>query len=129
MKNQLFRNTPGLNITLELISFFGLKSLTDNHSFNKQNLIDLKTVEKINGILDKLSSYYLPCKSRIYLSDINEKKCITILRQFLKVHNYTLLYKEKFINNKKSIYYQIIPVQIMIDTNKSKKKKIVISFD
>lgn len=129
MKNQLFRNTPGLNITLELISFFGLKSLTDNHSFNKKNLIDLKTVEKINGILDKLSSYYLPCKSRIYLSDINEKKCITILRQFLKVHNYTLLYKEKFINNKKSIYYQIIPVQIMIDTNKSKKKKIVISFD
>lgn len=129
MKNQLFRNTPDLNITLELISFFGLKSLTDNHSFNKQNLIDLKTVEKINGILDKLSSYYLPCKSRIYLSDINEKRCIAILRQFLKVHNYTLLYKEKFINNKKSIYYQIIPVQIMIDTNKSKKKKIVISFD
>lgn len=130
MKNQLFRNTPDLNITLELISFFGLKSLTDNHSFNKQNLIDLKTVEKINGILDKLSSYYLPCKSRIYLSDINEKRCITVLRQFLKVHNYTLLYKEKFINNKKSIYYQIIPAQIMIDTNKSKKKKkIVISFD
>ena len=129
MKNQLFRNTPDLNITLELISFFGLKSLTDNHSFNKQNLVDLKTVEKFNEIIDKLSSYYLPCKSRIYLSDINEKKCITILRQFLKVHNYTLLYKEKFINNKKSIYYQIIPVQIMIDTNKSKKKKIVISFD
>jgi len=129
MKNQLFRNTPDLNITLELISFFGLKSLTDNHSFNKQNLIDLKTVEKINGILDKLSSYYLPCKSRIYLSDINEKRCITVLRQFLKVHNYTLLYKEKFINNKKSIYYQIIHVQIMIDTSKSKKKKIVISFD
>ena len=129
MKNQLFRNIPDLKFTLELLSYFGLCSLTDNHSFNKQNLIDLKTVDKFNENIDKISKYYIPCKSRVYLSNLTEKKCITILRQFLKVHNYTLMYKEKYVNSKKSIHYQIVPVQININTEKKEKKKIVISFD
>jgi hypothetical protein len=129
MKNQLFRNIPDLNFTLELLSFFGLSSLTDIHSFNKQNLMDLKTVDKIIQNIDRISKYYLPCKSRVYLSNLTEKKCITILRQFIKVHNYTLMYKEKYLNSKKSVYYQVIPIQIDINTEKKEDKKIVISFD
>lgn len=129
MKNQLFRNIPDLKFTLELLSFFGLSSLTDIHSFNKINLMDLKTVDKIIENIDRISSYYLPCKARVYLSKLTEKKCITILRQFIKVHNYTLMYKEKYLNSKKSIYYQVVPTQIDINTEKEKEKKIVISFD
>jgi hypothetical protein len=129
MKNQLFRNIPDLKYTLELLSYFGLNSLTDHHSFTKKNLIDLKTVDKISKNIDQLSKYYIPCKSRIYLSDLTEKKSITILRQFLKVHNYTLMYKEKYLNSKKSVHYQIVPIQININTEEKEKKKIIISFD
>ena len=129
MKNQLFRNIPDLKFTLELLSYFGLYSLTDIHSFNKQNLIDLKTVDKISKNIDQISKYYIPCKSRIYLSNLTEKKCITILRQFIKVHNYTLMYKEKYLNSKKSVYYQVVPIQIDINTEEKEKKKVIISFD
>jgi hypothetical protein len=43
-----------------------------------------------------------------YLEDINEKKCITILRQFLKYIDYNLKMKEKYINGVKNYRYFII---------------------
>jgi len=129
MKNQLFRNTPDLKFTIELLSYFGINSFTDNHSFSKRNLVDLKTVDKFNENIDNISKYYIPCKSRVYLSDLTEKRCITILRQFLKVHNHTLMYKEKYLNGKKNVCYQVVPIQINIDTEKKEKKKVIISFD
>jgi len=76
MKNQLFRNIPDLKITLELLSFFGLNSLKDVHSFNKQNLVDLKTTAKFTENIDRISKYYIPCKSRIYLSNLTEKNVL-----------------------------------------------------
>jgi len=33
------------------------------------------------------------------------------------------------LNSKKSVYYQVVPVQIVINTEKKEDKKIVISFD
>ena len=70
------------------------------------NLEDLETVKQMNNIIDSLSLFYIPCKSKQYLTDLTEKKCITILRQLLKIHNYTLFSKEKFIKGKKYLFYQ-----------------------
>ena len=61
-------------------------------------------------------------------TDLTLKRCIVILRQFLKCHNYNLYSKEKFIKGvKHNIYYvghesdkNIVPMR---------KEKIVISFD
>jgi len=39
------------------------------------------------------------------------------------------MYKEKYLNRKKCVNYQVIPIQIDINTEKKEKKKIVISFD
>ena len=77
---------------------------------------------------EELLRYYIPCKAKIYLLNIDEKRCITILRQFLKVHNYTLMSKEKYVKGKKSLFYQVIPIQIDMDTNRE-SEKVIINFD
>ena len=129
MKNQLFRHTPDEKFTLEVLSFFGINGFEDNHSFTRTNLEDLNTVDHMNKIIDSLSLYYIPCKSKQYLTDLNEKKCITILRQFLRTHNYTLFSKEKFMKGKKQLYYQVVPKQVELTTTNREQNQIIISFD
>ena len=106
MKNQLFRISPDLKITEQLLNLFGIKNMEDNHSFTRENLNDLKTVEKMNEMIDELIKYYIPCKSKKYLTELNEKKCVTILRQFLKIHNHTLISKEKYVKSKNEMWSQ-----------------------
>ena len=127
-KNQLFKIYPNIEITEKLLEYFGIKGLDDNHSFTRGNLSDLNTVENISEIYDELIRYYIPCKGKKYLIDLNEKKCITILRQFLKIQNYTLMSKEKYTGGKKILFYQVIPQQIDMKTNRD-SEKVVISFD
>ena len=129
MKNQLFRISPDLKITEQLLNLFGIKNIEDNHSFTRENLNDLKTVEKMNEIIDDIMKYYIPCKSKKYLSDLNEKKCVTILRQFLKIHNHTLISKEKYVKAKKHLFYQVIPQQIDMLTKNRESEKVILSFD
>jgi len=128
MKNQLFRISPDLKITEKLLNIFGINSLEDNHSFTKLNLRDLDTVDKLNEMNEELLRYYIPCKARMYLENIDEKRSITILRQFLKIHNHTLMSKEKYVKGKKSLFYQVIPMQIDMNTDRN-LEKVVISFD
>ena len=110
VKNQLFRVLPDF--------------------FTKDIINELKTVDKLNKLKEKLHTYYLPCKSRVYLNGINEKKCITILRQFIKVYNYTLISKERYINRKKLCVYRLIKLDDKPKTSpNSSKKDIVISFE
>ena len=87
--------------------------------FTKQDLTNLNIIDKMNNIKEKLQIYYLPCKSKVYLKDLNEKKCITILRQFLKHIDYNLKLKEKYIKGKKIYLYYIYAC----------KEKILITFD
>tara|TARA_Y100001936_G_C15893881_1_gene569503 strand:+ start:21 stop:416 length:396 start_codon:yes stop_codon:yes gene_type:complete len=127
-KNQLFKVSPNIQITEKILENFGIKGMDDNHSFTRENLSDLNTVDNINNMYDELIRYYIPCKGKKYLTDLNEKKCITILRQFLKILNYTLMSKEKYIKGKKTLFYQVIPQQIDMNTNRD-SEKVVISFD
>jgi hypothetical protein len=128
MKNQLFCISPDLKISTKILNLFGISDFNDNHSFTKFNLQELDTVNKMQEIIEDLKKYYIPCKSKIYLINLNEKKCITILRQFLKVHNFTLMSKEKYIKGKKSLFYQVIPLQIDM-TIKERNNKVIIRFD
>ena len=129
MKNQLFKISPDLQFTEKLLQLFGIKDISDNHSFTRNNLIDLKTVEKMEENVNELSKYYIPCKAKKYLSDLNEKKCITILRQFLKIHNHTLISKEKYNKGEKQLFYQVIPQQIDMLTKNRESEKVILSFD
>ena len=120
MKNQLFRRNPDRYIINDLMVIFNINSIDDeNFYFTKQDLSNLNVVNKMNDIKEKLEIYYLPCKAKVYLNDLNEKKCITILRQFLKHIDYNLDPKEKYINSKKNYLYYI----------KCNKEKVLITFD
>lgn len=129
-KNQLFKNVPDLQIVQSVLEAFGLDNIEDTRLFTKEHMIDVETVQKITTLIPTLQEYYLPCKGKIYLTDLNEKKCITILRQFLKIHNHTLISKEKYIKGKKLLFYQVIPQQIdMLTKNRNESEKVILSFD
>ncbi len=130
MKDQLFKNKPDMNLVNDTIRLFGLSDFNDNTLFTKQNMVDLKTVQKVNEIIPRLQDYYLPCKSKKYLTRLDEKRCLTILRQLLKQYNYNLLTKEKCIKGEKFNYYQIIQYSNKkINTKQQEERKIVLSFD
>jgi|TARA_B100001094_G_scaffold330813_1_gene397049 hypothetical protein len=130
MKDQLFKNKPDMNLVTDTIKLFGLSDFNDSTLFTKQNMIDLNTVQKINEIIPRLQDFYLPCKSKKYLTRLDEKRCITILRQLLKQYNYNLLTKEKCIKGEKFNYYQIIQYSNKkINTKQQEERKIVLSFD
>ena len=119
-KNQLFRRNPDRYIISDLLKIFDIESLDDtNFFFTKQDLLNNDIIDKMSKLKNRLEIYYIPCKARIYLEDINEKKCITILRQFLKYMEYNLKLKEKYVNGVKNYQYFIV----------CNKKKVVIDFD
>ena len=61
---------------------------------------------------------------------LTNKEAITILRQLLKIHDYDLNSREKFIKGIKYSVYKIITKQDkLFNIKKNKNKEIVIVFD
>jgi hypothetical protein len=106
--NQLFVKKVDMAVLIELLHCFGLLDLNDRRLFNKHDLVMHNTVSKIENMRDKLTVFYLPCKASIYMSDMTEKRAITILKQVVRLYGYALLSKEKNVHNKKVIFYQLI---------------------
>ena len=130
VKNQLFRVLPDIEVINSLLQIFGLDTLKDTKFFTKESLKENETVSKLTEMKDELEKYYLPCKAKNYITTITEKKSITILRQFIKVHGYTLISKERYIDGKKTSVYRLIEDNKESTPKKSKNKKnIVISFE
>lgn len=107
--NQLFKKMPDETILNKIINAFGLNSLNDNRGFTRADLIKLNTIENLYEMKNDLLEYYIPCKARNYLNDLNEKNAITILRQFVKVYNFKVISSERNINKTKYIYYKLVP--------------------
>ena len=117
--NQLFKDKISDELLLKVLNAFGLKDINDETPFSKIDLENIGTLNKINDLKDQLSQFYLPCKSKIYLEDIDNSKCITILRQVLKLFQIKLSSKQKYINYKKNTIYMIIKINDI--TNKCLK--------
>jgi len=126
--NQLFKNMPERSFVITLINLYGIEDFDDDKYFTKKTLEKLNTIEKINDMRDKLSEYYIDCKSKTYLQDITLKRCIVILRQFLRCHGYTLFSKEKFVKGEKQTIYKIVKLDKEVVVPK-KKEKIIVSFE
>jgi len=120
--NQLFKNMPDRSFVIELINLYGIKDFDDDKYFTKKTLETLNTIENLNDIKDKLNEYYIECKSKTYLTDITLKRCIVILRQFLRCHGYTLFSKEKFVKGEKQTIYKIVKLDKEVVVPKKKKK-------
>lgn len=108
---QLFCEQPSVEFMNDFLKCYGLNGFDDTLEFSKGDLIENNTVEKLENMLLEIVMYYLPCKAKIYLNDLNEKRAITVLSQFLKLFNYTLSRKERIVTKKKIIYYKIQKIE------------------
>jgi hypothetical protein len=136
VKNQLFRKLPPKKLALKLLNAFGLEGFDDYNNFSRKDIEALGTVNIIErDIKHELLKYYLPCKAGTYLSNITVKNSITILRQILKVYNYTISSREKYIKGDKFIIYQLLPISkeaytpLIIKYNGNNLKDCIVTFD
>ena len=106
--NQLFREKVTDDILNKMLEAYNLKGLDDDTTFSKHDLVKNGTVRKMAPIRDQLLQFYLPCKSRIYLENMDENKYITVLRQVLKLFQVKIESKQKYIKNKKTTIYSIV---------------------
>ena len=127
-KNQLFKKYPNEEYVINLLNIYGITDFSDNHYFSKIDLEELNTIDNLNKITETLKTYYIPCKAKLYINNINYKRAITILRQFLKTLNYTLSSKEKYIKGIKYNTYSVISIDNQLNINKMKDRKIIIDF-
>lgn len=130
---QLFISIPPIDLLNNIINGFGLKNLNDKKEFCYLDMNNLNTLNVFHSLENELRKYYLPCKQKIYFNDIHmltNKESITILRQLLKIHDYDLNSREKFIKGIKYSVYKIITKQDkLFNIKKNKNKEIVIVFD
>ena len=130
-KNQLFKIVPDLQIIQAILEAFGLDDIEDTRIFTKEHMKDVDTVQKIIELTGQLKEYYIPCKSKKYLTDLNEKKCITILRQFVKIHHYKCIGMEKSIKGDKTMTYRLFysNEDYLKSPMSKEKQEYVISFE
>jgi|TARA_B110000259_G_scaffold169_1_gene188 hypothetical protein len=107
MKFQLFQQIPDEEFMVKILNCFGNINFNDNKEFSKFDLDDLDIINKLEDLIPELVMYYLPCKYNMFLTNININKCITILRQLLRLYNYKLKKREHVQHKKKKIYYHI----------------------
>lgn len=106
--NQLFRKQVDIDTMNELLACFDLNGLDDNRAFTKYEMCRSGCVQKINAMLPRLHDIYLPCKSKVYLSNITEKRAVTILKQMLRLFNRNVVSRERNIMSVKMIVYQVM---------------------
>lgn len=106
--NQLFLIKPDIEIMQKLVKAFGLKDMTDRETeFNILTMDAHNTIPTIITLEPILATFYLPCKREKYIGEWTAKRCITVLRQFLKIYELRLIYREKLINGKKHNVYKV----------------------
>lgn len=118
---QLFKKNPSIEVLNKVLGTIGIDEFKEEFCFKKSDLILLNTVLKMNEIIDELTEYYYPCKTKLYLTNIDTTKCITIIRQFLRHFDYSLIGKEKYSCGEKFIVYTLASTHTM----KIKKNTII----
>ena len=128
IKNQLFREKIDYNSLIELIKECFNIDLNENinYSFSRKTILNKNIIELLEDKIDVLKKYYIKCKHKTYLENLNEKKVITLLRQLLRLYEYELKAKEKYENGKKYLLYTITKKMEIIEL---KKINSTINFD
>jgi hypothetical protein len=102
----IFRREPPLELVIQVLAAFGLKSINDASWFSKYHI----RLDILESVLIELDSYYMPCKAEIYLyKTLTPLRAVTILRHVLKTRDIGISTIEKARGGCKTIWYQIIP--------------------
>lgn len=104
---QLFKILPDREIIDKILGCFGIKELEMNYNFTKRDLERYETVKKLEEIREEIRKYYLECKYKRFMNNLDEKKSITVLKHFLKVMNYGILTREKYSEGHKYLVYNL----------------------
>lgn len=103
--NQLFRAKPPIGMIEKLLEQLGIQNFNENYKFSRD---DIQKKELIPKLLEMpLQDYYINCKYVKYFTKLDEKKCVTILRQLLRLYDYKIKSSEKFSNGKKFLLYNL----------------------
>jgi len=109
----MFRVPIEKKLVEELLHQLNFIGLHDKREFTKYDI----SKEKFEEIVVLIEPYYLPCKAKRFLYDLNEGKQITILRHLLRSIGYDLLVQEKVLNNVKTTTYQIYQKNVPLELN------------
>jgi len=112
MYNQLFCRLPTKWELNKILRCYNITDINENNTITYLSLRTYNTINRLYEILDLLLDIYLPCKYQ-FLNNLNEKRCLTILRQLLRPFDYKL---HKYQIGKDFIY--------KIETNEMNKMKI-----
>ena len=135
--NQLFTRKPELKLVSKIIKNIGLVSFKDRREFTIKDMEQHNAVSRMTADKSILEDLYIPCKHKLFIEDLTEKKCITICRQILKLYNYDIISTEKSVNNKKVLFYKLASLKEKLlekkhnkqSTKKNIKKEYIIIFD
>ena len=106
--NQLFKIRPSQELIYRYCHLFGLAGMSDRKWFTKNDMARCHTVSKIQDtVFDDLKKLYVDCKAKSYLTEINDKSAITILRQLIKTLDYTLKRRTVTISGIRCTEYQL----------------------
>ena len=128
MNNQLFYKIPEKELVSKILSYFIPDIFDTNFYFTRKDIENKNILEDMKEDLDVLSNYYLPCKRKIYFTNVNSKKIITILRQILKNHNYKINSVEKYSKGKKFLLYNLDLIEDNTE-NDNKNYDLTVNFD
>ena len=129
--NQIFNRIIPEKLLLKILNGINISNLKDLNTFTYKKIEDNR--EFLKKIMQKVKPYYIPCKRRVYFPRVfTTKKFITILRQILKLYDYTLITKERYLSEKKKKYlqYSLKPINYKNDTIiRTVQANIVLSFN
>ena len=105
--NQLFKKKPSQVMIIDFLNLLNILSFDDARYFSKKDIENSMIITELQKKSKMFEEFYLPCKFKIYFTAIDVSKVITILRQCLKVHNYTIKSTEKMVKHSKVVIYNI----------------------
>jgi hypothetical protein len=115
--NQLFKIIPPKELVDGLLEQLGIVNFNENYKFSRE---DIENKNFINKLLEvPFEDYYINCKYQKYFEKVDEKKCITILRQLLRLYGYKIKSSEKFSNGHKFLLYQLEKIIVPEVVNKN----------
>lgn len=109
----MFRKKPTKEFVEEILISLHFIGLHDRKIFTKHDI----SLDKFEEIVTWIEPYYIPCKAKKFLYDLNTSKQITILRHLLRAIDYDLLAHEKVINSNKVTTYQIYQKYVPLDSS------------
>lgn len=126
-KEQLFKNIPSKEFVEDVLKLFIPNGFQDSYyQFSRKMITEKNVIEKLNLLMPQLKEYYMNCKHKKYLENLDPKRCVTILRQLLRLYDYRVVSMEKYHNGQKFLLYKIEKIEIEKDNY---KKKLIVEFD